>query len=41
MYKGFSHIYHLVIPPQSFEVNNIGIYLTNIYVVLTVHWALF
>lgn len=38
-YKGFSDIYHPVIPPQPFEVSNIGVYLTNIYVVLTVHRA--
>lgn len=38
-YKGFSDIYHLVVPPQPFEVSNIHVYLTNIYVVLTVHRA--
>lgn len=40
-YQGFSHTYHLVIPPQRFEVSNIDVYLTNIYVVLTVCWAFF
>lgn len=34
-YKGFSDIYHLETPPQHFEVSSIGVYLTNIYVVLT------
>lgn len=39
IYKGFSDIYHLGMPPQHSEVSNIGVYLTNIYVVLTVHGA--